>query len=242
MVDTQTALEAHRNLTWIADHWPELKAHLHPPRGGAMTGMPVALGDGGVPINIHVSDLLHTITVEAESLARVLWDELDEPASFTPRTTMPDLLRDVAARYGHWTAQDERTALAFCDWAHEYRWRVWRVITQPDPARYIGPCPAAECEGELYLKPGRNLVRCPECGRDVRMEEQVEWLHAQMESHLLERDELHPALRILGHEVTRDQVRKWIERERIEAVGDGLFRLRDAIDLATRPTRGRIGA
>ena len=243
MVDTQTALEAHRNLTWIVARWPDLQARLHP-------GIPSALGghDGGrsaetrLPIDTYVSDLMWEITQEAETLAHVLWDELDDPATFKPRTHMPDLLEDVASRYGHWTASDERTALAFCDWAEHMRERVTKCIERPVPPKYVGPCPHDSCDGELHVRDGRTTVRCPLCRRDIPMEEQREYLAGALEATLMERGEIVAALSILGTPVKPKTLDAWVQRGRLTPAQEDLFRLTDAMALAERAMRGRMSA
>src|SRR5690625_4249355 len=128
-VSVADGLEARDNLAFIAARWPDLHARLRPGRGVNLgTARPTPRSKP--PIDLHVSDLMHEITVETESLAHVLMDETD----WTPATSsMPGLLTDVAQRYGHWIASDDRTALAFTDWAEDYRHRVERTLEKPVP-------------------------------------------------------------------------------------------------------------
>src|SRR5699024_10155437 len=98
---------------------------------------------------------------------------------------MPGLLRDVAERYGHWTAGDVRTALAFLDWAEEYRGKVRGALDPGEPPRYIGECPVGECEGELYLRAGKTTATCPECGTETSEDAQREWVAQRFEDHLM---------------------------------------------------------
>ena len=242
MVDTKTALEAHRNYRWIADRWPDLKARLHPSITNPPSGMPGHGNARPLPVDVYVSDLMFEIQQEAETLARVLWDELDDPESFKPRTTMPELLYAVADRYGHWTAGDHRTALAFCDWGEDYVGRVKKCLERPAPPAYIGPCPVPECEGELYLKTGHAAVTCRECATVTTVDEQREWLTGQMSVRLMTRGEIVSALTILMAEVPKIRtVDKWIERGRLPHLGDGLYRLETALELA-KARRGGVAS
>ena len=241
VVTAQMGLTARDNLTWIADQWPRLRAALDPTRGNAHTGMPRAPEQYPAPINLHISDLMHEIETETRQLAAVLLDETDD---WSPSTSsMPGLLRDVAARYGHWTAADHATALAFCDWAEDYRHRVHRALTKPAPPTYIGPCRVSECEGELYLRPGRASTTCPHCGTETDAAEQVEWIGEQFEQRLMTPTELASALKVLGQPVPMGTIKSWIHRERLPEVVDGLYRVSDAQKLAlARKTRGKVSA
>lgn len=236
-ITTKEALAAKRNLDWIADHWADLRARLQPGGGNALTGMPGGDGSDGSPIDLNVSDLMHVIEEETRSLGHVLMDETD----WTPRTSkMPDLLRSVAERYGHWTAGDERTALAFCDWAEEHQEKVQRMLERPAPPRYVGPCQhkgerGDGCTGELYLREGRTHGTCRECGTPFTREEQMTYLAAELDARLMEPAEIVRALKIIGHPIKAGTVYTWIQRGRLTpAVDEGdvrLFRLKDATAL-----------
>ena len=236
MVDTKTALEAHRNLRWIADHWPDLRARLHPARGSGLNGMPGHSADPPSPIDLHVSDLMFEITEMARYWAEELVRETDDwrAASWF----MPELLVAVADRYGHWTADEERVALEFTDWAEDYRGRVKKALERPPAPRYIGPCQSPECDGELYLRPGKFMVTCHVCGLPTTEAAQMEFVEAQLRTRLMERREIVSALMILGHPTPPRTVDTWIDRGRLPHVADGLYRLETALELA-RARRGR---
>lgn len=240
-ITAQDGLRARDNLRWIADQWPRLRAALDPTRGNAHTDMPTAPEQHPAPINLHISDLMHEIETETRQLAAVLLDETDD---WSPSTsTMPGLLYDVALRYGHWTAGDHSTALAFLGWAEDYQHRVHRALTKPAPPTYIGPCRVTECEGELYLRPGRGTTTCPHCGTETDAAEQVEWIGEQFEQRLMTPAELASALKVLGQPVPMGTIKSWIHRERLPEVVDGLYRVSDAQKLAlARKTRGRIAS
>lgn len=231
VVTAQMGLQSRDNLLWIADRWSRLKAELIPGGGNAHTDMPRHPEEHPAPLNVHISDLMHEIETETRSLAHVLLDETDDWAPTT--STMPGLLRDVAQRYGHWTAADTHTALAFLDWAEEAHRRVQGALSPADPSTFIGPCRVPECEGELYLKAGRSTATCPHCRTDTAADEQRAWIAEQFEDRLMTPGEIVTALKVLlEDDVPIKTVRSWIDRGRLVEVVDGLYRIRDARDLA----------
>lgn len=247
-ITTADALRAAENLTYIADHWTDLRARLVPGGGNAMTGMPSGDGSEGAPIDLAISDLMFEVEQETRTLGYVL---LDETTDWAPRSSrMPWLLFDVAERYGHWTAGDDRTALAFCDWAEEYQAKVQRALERPAPASYVGPCQGkgedgAECNEDLYLRPGRTHGKCRVCGHEFTMDEQRGLVERELETRLMTVSELVSALVVLGTPVPVKTLRTWIARKRLqEAVpGETLYRLKEVKDLAdARPKRASVSA
>lgn len=238
-ITTREALEAYENLAYIVSHWADLRARLQPGGGNALTGMPGGGSARPLPIDVEISDLMFAIEQEARTLGHVL---LDETTDWQPRTSrMPALLLDVAERYGHWTAGDERTALAFCDWATEYAGKVRRALERPAPPNYLGPCrekgeDGAGCAGEIYLREGIDAGRCRECGADVTREDQVTYVQTELEARLMTPTEIVRALKVLGHEVKPGTVHKWVERGKLAPLepGERLFRLTDAMALMRR--------
>jgi hypothetical protein len=170
----------------------------------------------------------------------------DCPDRRDPITTsaMPALLGQVAARYGHFTA-DEREALDFCDEAHDFRERVRKTLERPAPPTYVGPCPELGtdgngCAGELYLREGRAGGTCRECGTEFTEDEQREWVAGEMQDRLMTATEIGSALVVLGFPAPASTVRSWIGRERLKPVGPGeprLYRLAEALGLA----KARVG-
>ena len=242
MTTVAEALHARNNLLYIVEHWTDLRARLRPGGGNALTGMPSGSDDPS-PIDLGISDLLWQIEQEARSLGYVL---LDETADWSPRTSrMPWLLEDVAQRYGHWTSSDdERVALDFCDWAEEYATKVRKALERPAPPTYVGPCQhtgedGSGCAGELYVREGRDSVRCRECGTETTLAEQRQYLEREFQARLMTQSEIVTALVVLGTPVPIGTVKSWVQRKRlVEAVpGEGLYRLADALKLAEQ--RGR---
>lgn len=236
VITAQMALEARDQLLWIATHWPHLRAALQPGGGNALTGMPRHAAEHPAPINVHIADLMHEIEQETETLALTLLAETDD---WQPRDpSMPALLAQVATRYGHWTAADHHTALAFINWAEDYTHRVRRALEPGEPPRHIGPCPIPMCDGELHLKAGRTSTTCPLCGHEQAWEDQKEWIGEQFEDRLMTPAEIVSALAVLDTPKHRSVVYGWIKKGHLVEAVDGLYRISDARELATRG-RGR---
>lgn len=232
VITAQMALEARDQLLWIATHWPHLRAALQPGGGNALTGMPRHAAEHPAPINVHIADLMHEIEQETETLALTLLAETDDWHPTDP--SMPALLAQVATRYGHWTAADHHTALAFIDWAEDYTHRVRRALEPAEPPKHIGPCPIPMCDGELHLKPGRTSTTCPMCGHEQAWEDQKTWISEQAEQRLMTPLEIASALKVLEIPVPIKTIRSWIDRGRLIEATDGLYRFADARDLAEK--------
>ena len=231
MVDTRTALQAHEDLAWVADHWSALQARLQPPRnpdtsGGARsTTIPL-------PIDPNVSDLLAWIENETRGYALALLHETDD---WTPTTSfMPGLLREVSHRYGHFTAGDPYTAIGFVDFASLARHRTTRALNPTPPPRYIGPCPQHGCRGDLHLKPPQTVATCPNCGTQTTLQDELTFLHEQLEYRLLTLPELRTALNILNYPIPRTTLHRWVATGRLPEAAPGRYRLAEALTLATR--------
>ena len=242
-VSTADALRAKGQLDYIVSRWTDLRARLRPGGGNAMSGMPGGDGSESSPIDLGISDLIFEIEQEARSLGYVL---LDETADWSPRSSrMPVLLADVAERYGHWTAGDDRTALAFCDWAEEYAGKVRHALERPAPAAYVGPCQSkghdgAGCGGELYLREGSVGGKCRECGTAFTWADQMAYVERELETRLMTQSEIVTALTILDLATPASTVRSWAQSGRMVEAVDGLYRLADAKALAERRV-GRAG-
>src|SRR5690606_27409085 len=139
--------------------------------------------------------------------AQVLMDESD----YTPQhgITIRGMLLDVAERYGHFVTQDwrsstdPRTALDFTDWAHEME-RKTRGALEGRTAnrRYMGDCPHGDCVGDLYLKSGRESMRCDRCGVETMLEDQRAYVVACFLKRQMTRSELVSALFLVDITVT----------------------------------------
>lgn len=231
MIDNLQALRARDDLLAVAASWGALQARLRP-ASGKSDGVRTA-PESRPPIDLGVSDLLAEIEDHARFLGKVL---LEETADFTPRTsTMPGLLEDVARRYGHFTAGDERLALDFCDEAHELRRKVAGAITSREPARWVGPCPFGECDGELRQRRGWDAV-CQLCGYTVGPAEWRAMMYEAFEKRLMTRSELVSALVVVRRPVKPNTLDRWVQRGRmVAAVTDPeLFRFADGYELAEK--------
>lgn len=232
MSDAVSGLNARDDLLWIVSQWGSLRAALRPGGGGALTGMPNGGSDPrtGSVLNVRIADIMRAIEDDARFYGKVLMDETE----WAPKTSaMPALLNEVAIRYGHFVAEDDKLALDFCDMAHQHREKVTRALEPPAPPVKLGPCPVRECDGELSLRDGRTAGTCRECGTPFTLAEQRAWLEAEFDKRLMTQTELVVALKTLGIEIQGPRVRKWVERDKLVEVEDGLYRLADAKALAT---------
>lgn len=239
MIDNLTGLAARDALLAVAHAWPALQARLVPGDGtpGAGTG-----DQARMPIDVAVSDLMREIEDHARFYGQVL---LEETVDWAPRTsTMPGLLVDVATRYGHFIADDDKTALDFCDVAHEIQRKVEGCIMRPAPPRWVGPCPDEECPGQLRQRETELDAVCRTCGRQVGPLEWQAIMYDAFEERVMTRSEIVSALVVTRHEVKPNTVDKWVQRGRLVPVAEGsnLFRFADAYGLAERSRSGRVAA
>lgn len=255
MTDNLAALAARDDLLAVAAAWPAIRARLTPTSATSEIRTPPG---SKPPIDLGVSDLMRTVEERTRFYAQVLIEETED---WTPTTsTMPELLQEVAMRYGHFTHRSgDRMALDFLDDAHEMRRMVSGLLAQTERPRWQGPCPEDECAGELYQRAGGSEARCRECGREVGT---VEWraiLAVAFETRLMTWGELVSALYVMGHQVPAETVNTWVKRYKVwkrdkaasELEGErvrqlprqclvpafedpDLYRFKDATDLAER--------
>lgn len=228
-VSNLEGLSARDAWLYVAHAWPGLQARLVPGDGapGAGTGETARL-----PIDVAVSDLMREIEDHARFYGQVL---LEETKDWAPTTsTMPGLLVDVATRYGHFTMAEDRTALDFCDAAHEAQRKVHGALERLAPPRWVGPCPEDGCEGSLRQRENQLDARCRTCGREVGPLEWQALMYDAFEDRLMTRSEIVSALHVTRHEVKPNTVDRWVQRGKLAPVAEGstLFRFRDAWNLA----------
>ena len=156
---------------------------------------------------------------------------------------MPDLLRDVAQQYTHFIDDDQKTALDYCDAAHDLNDRVRKVINPTTPPTYIGPCSVFGCLGRLRLRDGETAATCPTCKTTHTLTEHQLWLHQMLDERLMPLDEIRPALKVLGKEISDRTQRRWVagDEPKLRPVDPelGLYRLADAVELADTGRRHR---
>jgi predicted RNA-binding Zn-ribbon protein involved in translation (DUF1610 family) len=232
--DPRSALDARDQWLYITRQWPALTKALAGRGGNALNGVKITHNpDPSAVIDIHVSDLLHELTTTTEFYARILMDE----TTWTPTTSaMPQLLVEVATRYGHFvTDPDDAMATGFMDDAHTYSERVRLTLEPPARPNYLGPCRTQNCEGELFIREDRDHARCPNCGTTTTRTEQAMWLQVELEDRLLTPTEIGRALKMLERPVTDRTIWRWIERGALIRDEDsGLYPLKQAITLAPR--------
>lgn len=208
-VDNISALRARDDMLAVAAAWPALRARLRPSGGSSEIRTPP---ESRPPIAVAVSDTMRQIEDRTRFYARVLYDETSD---WTPRTsTMPGLLEEVAARYGHFVSPlaSERMTLDFLDDAHEMRRLAAGTLASNEPARFQGACPESECPGEIYQRPGTTDAKCRECARVVGPAEWRELMFRAFEDRLMTISEIVSALVVTDHKVPIETVRTWTKR------------------------------
>lgn len=237
MIETRLGLEARENLAFVIAHWGELGPKLLPGSSSEASRMPSG-EPAGVPLNLHVSDLIHEITSDAQGYAVIL---VQESVGFELGSLqMPAVLQQVIDHYGHFVCdEDEKVAIDFCDWAHEIRRKVEQVLDGPEARVYLGWCRTDDCEGEIHARESVRSGRCPECGEPWTMDGQREFLADALRNRLMTTGEIVEGLKVAGVEVPRNTLRQWVKRKRIVAVVDEgeecrLYSFADAYALACR--------
>jgi hypothetical protein len=225
-----STLDARDNLNHIAHHWPDLQHQL-----GGLKSTPTdkitvqTSGDPQAPINLHVLDLVHEIEQWAE------WgvDQLEQHAgiAFPWRAPAPVMLRHLAQHHQCWDGVDD-----FEHAAARYRRKTDRALRNTNPQHHLGPCTTPDCDGEIYATNTAESGNCPRCGNPWTPNGQYAWLKNQAETVLLTRPEIVKALKRLGHDTPYRTVQTWINRGKLKAQEEDLYRLEDALTLATRRT------
>lgn len=203
------ALRARDDLLAVAASWGALEARLMPSRGASEIR---TAPESKPPIVVPVSDLMRQIRDRTRFYANKLIRETNDWAPTT--WTMPGLLEQVGARYGHFTNRStERTALVdFLDDAHEMRRLAAGMLASHEPARWQGPCPGGECTGELYQIRGGIDAKCGACGRIVGAAEWRQIMRDAFDSRLMTLSELVSALVITDHKIPIETIRTWAKR------------------------------
>lgn len=243
MIDNQLALQARANILWLADHWTHLTARLTPGSSASTSEVRAPSPERQLPIDTYVSDLMAEIDwVIARHYCHVLIDETDD-VTHVP-STPEGRLRLVAERYGHFLG-DDMVALTFCDDAEDYRGRVERTLERPPAAEYLGPCPIADCAGELYVRGSASTVRCPACLTETTRDEQRGWVGAVAAKRRYTYSEIPRALKVLGIPVSERTWERWTsagtdeepKEPKIAKDSDGLYGLTDVVELALQSSK-----
>lgn len=226
-----STLDARDNLNHIAHHWADLQHQL-----GGLKSTPTdkitvqSSSDPQAPINLHVLDLMTEVSEWAFWAVGQL--ETHAGVDHNPGAhTAPAALRHLAQHHECWEGVDD-----FEHAAARYRRKTDKALRNTNRNRHLGPCTTPDCAGEIYATDNTDTGTCPHCGTPWTPNGQYTWLKNQAETVLLTRPEIVTALKRLGHETKADTVKKWAQRGRLPEAEDGLYRLEDAITLATRRT------
>ncbi|MGB2557747.1 hypothetical protein [Cellulosimicrobium cellulans] len=229
-----STLDARDNLNHIAHHWADLQHQLGGLKSTPTDKITVATSsDPQAPINLHVLDLLD----EIRSWAWWAVGQLEVHAGITADLGFSDTaaLRHLAQHHECWDGVDD-----FEHAAQRFRRKIDRVIKN-NQRTYLGPCTSrgedkAGCTGEIYATNDSTRGACPVCGAEWQQGHQENYILAQLDDVLMTPVELHHALRNIGHVVPRGTIRSWISRGRLKSEEEDLYRLADALKLATTNT------
>ncbi len=223
-----STLDARDNLNHIAHHWADLQHQL-----GGLKSTPTdkitvqSSSDPQAPINLHVLDLLD----EIRSWAWWAVGQLEVHAGITADLGFSDTaaLRHLAQHHECWDGVDD-----FEHTAARYRRKTDQALRNTNPHRHLGPCTTPDCDGEIYATNNTDTGTCPRCGNPWTPTGQYTWLKNQESTVLLTRPEIVKALKRLGRDTPYRTVQTWINRGKLKAIEEDLYKLEDAINLATR--------
>ncbi|WP_148310196.1 hypothetical protein [Nocardia otitidiscaviarum] len=113
-----------------------------------------------------------------------------------------------------------------------------RVIDRPPGRMFVGPCGApisnGECATDIYVSPGREHARCPDCGTTHSVTERREQLQQQVRGLLGTAAELARLLPwIMNAPITRKRITYYARRgmvSRREHRGETVFQIGEVID------------
>lgn len=227
-IDTPTALQAADNWRTLGKLVPTIRLYLEPQRTKSEVHSPPR---SKPPIDTTISDLLQELEDAANFYTLVLIDETKDINTWP--ATLTDRLNLIAQRHGHFTTATDRTATDYCDTAHHLLNKTATIITKPPPPAWLGPCTTG-CGGNLWLKHGKLAAKCDQCGSAIDLEQWRTHLYQALESRLMHRDEIAPAIRLLGGKCTANTIRTWIHRRKLQPIlaDSELYRFAEAMELA----------
>lgn len=223
-----STLDARDNLNHIAHHWPDLQHQL-----GGLKSTPTdkitvqSSSDPQAPINLHVLDLIQEIREWAWWAVGQLEDHAGIPGNLGGSDTAA--LRHLAQHHECWDGVDD-----FEHATQRFRRKIDKALRNTNPHRHLGPCTTPDCDGEIYATDNTDTGTCPRCGNPWTPTGQYTWLKNQAETVLLTRPEIVKALKRLGRDTPYRTVQTWINRGKLKAIEEDLYKLEDAINLATR--------
>jgi hypothetical protein len=233
-----TAVQIQREWHQLADLVRLAEYALRPRRGPGqlIRGKP----ESRPPINMAASKLLAQVDSEVGFYVHVLVDE----TKFTPPPGRERKIRAVADRVGHFMGDEDRAGQDMLDTAQTLISHILGVTMPTPPPMWAGPCESPGCMGDTWRKE-RGAITCDECDTRLDIDTWRERMKRRLESRLVYRDEIRPALAMMGVKVKPETLRSWIHRRRLTPVivSPEMFRLTDVIDLTEASnTHMRISA
>jgi hypothetical protein len=120
--------------------------------------------------------------------------------------------------------------------------QIRKAVDRPPERIYAGPC--VECGGDMYGKPGAEVVECRPCGIGYEVAGRVAWMKAQVYGRLVTAREGVVLLSRFGLPVVQKTIDKWFERKRLaehghDPAGKRLYLFDDLVTLAAADTPTR---
>jgi hypothetical protein len=180
------------------------------------------------PIDLAASALLDEVRFETGFYIKVLVEEtgLKAPAQ------LADKIRVVGDHAGHFLGEEDRSGLDMLDAAQTLISKILGLAMPPLPKTWLGPCSERGCEGQRWLR--GDMAICDLCASSQTIGQWREQMRSALETRLVFRREIVPALRILGLKVSLDDVKNWVKRSKIEPeiIEPEMYRLGDVIHVA----------
>lgn len=222
---------------------------------------PGTLRPMALPFAPHAADLATACRSTLGSWCRLLAEELHPDAAVgtdLPEDTVEATSTYLVQRVAWWRRQSWGADLA--SEVLELRAGLEAAVDRREAQMYLGQCRTplratqdapggtaavwtGECAEHLYADAGADYATCRNCGAQHEVRSRRAWLLAQADDRLAHAELIAGALSGLGVSVNVDQVRGWARRGRmdqhgVDSLGRKLFRVGDAVDIATKLAAG----
>jgi hypothetical protein len=165
-------------------------------------------GEKALPYNLKASELGTALRGLLNTWCRLIAEERgkDLPTD-TPAAVACWLLNHVTWLRHHRAGSEAVEELV--DAVNSVR----RIVDRPAERIYAGPC--VQCGGDMYGKPGAEMVECRPCGVGYEVAGRVAWMKAQVYGRLVTAREGSILLSRFGLPTQQKTIDKWFERNRL---------------------------
>jgi len=184
--------------------------------GGGPIGIVTHTSDNELPINLAAVDVGHELRTVLSTWVRDLWETeaVREPDGSLPPLDCDDTIEAMAAwleRHPTWIA-NHPTANKLYDSVTLLVHRAERLIDRPADHVPLGQCTTDDCGADLHAPPGKDRIRCRNCGTSHAVDELRERLLTQAAQHLGTSSEVAGFVRMLGVPCTTAAIRNHANR------------------------------